>query len=184
MTAVLSCDCAAGTREVKVEHVQFPGRGGRGVTVLELLVCSRELSVARRLGGRGGARVGGAGLGGARRGGRRARGVRGWGGCAGDGLAKVPEAPRAGGGPGLAPGRVCAQAWGAASRAGGACVRASAFRAVFPVPSPARLQLGPCLISPTMASALEEVRVWLHLPHAAVRGFERRRSRPSPAPRT
>uniref|UniRef100_A0A8I3RY44 Calcyclin-binding protein n=1 Tax=Canis lupus familiaris TaxID=9615 RepID=A0A8I3RY44_CANLF len=158
MTAVLSCDCAAGTREVKVEHVQFPGRGGRGVTVLELLVCSRESSVARRLGGRGGARVGGAGRGGARRGGRRARGVRGWGGCAGDGLAKVPEAPRAGGGPGLAPGRVCAQAWGAASRAGGACVRASAFRAVFPVPSPARLQLGPCLISPTMASALEELQ--------------------------
>lgn len=57
-----------------------------------------------------------------------------------------------------------AQAWGAATRAGGAGVRESAFGVVFPVLSPARLQLGPCLISPTMASALEEVRVRLHLP--------------------
>lgn len=98
------------------------------------------------------------------------------------GLTKVPEAPRAGGGPGLTPDGVCTQAWGAATRAGGACVRVSAFGAVFPVLSPVWLQLGPCLISLTMASALEEVRVRPHFPHSAVRGSEHRRPALAPAP--
>lgn len=42
--------------------MELPGRGGRGVTLRELPLCSRELSVASGRGGRSGTRRSGAGL--------------------------------------------------------------------------------------------------------------------------
>lgn len=122
--AVLSCDGVARADIVKAKHTRLLGRRGRDITLRELPLRSRELSVARR------SPAGGAGLGGAGPAGRAALRV-------GGGIAKVPEAPRAEGGPRSRARSVCAPA-----PAVGASVAAGALGAAFPV-SGARLQCGP-----------------------------------------
>lgn len=112
------------------------------------LLFSRELSVAGRLEGRGQARRGGA-EGGGRRWGAVTLDSRRFQRC------RVRWAGR-----GVVQGRRCARAAGAATRSA----------AALPDLPSRGLQLVPCLPCPTMASAVEEVRVPPHLPQPPRRG--------------
>ena len=168
-----SGDCAGGTNGVKVYSVEFPGLGSGGITLLELPVWSRELSVAKRRDGWGGARRGEAEP-------SPVGGAWGWLG-GGEGLAKVPEAPRAGGGPKSRAGSgvlaSCVRRYSCRC-----CLRSLWERSVrrFPFSVLRRCSPGLARSNPTMSSALEEVRSSAPFSSLGLAGAFRSVSRPFP----